>query len=301
MFFFTKNRSYHGFNVPKRWTVNSQLLGKLFPAKHILYLTLSQKHPYHLITRSPWPFMLSLFLGIIVLGVVGVIQGIKMASIYFHIGFYGVILILGRWFLDIWIESLLGHHTRKVARGLRLGFFLMILSEVMFFWAFFWTLFHYTLCLDIWTGNKWPYLHEQPHWCGPSLIGTAFLIWSCIWLSEAAIWWKWLSYNVFMYYIFCTIWCGIMFLYIQIEEFLFVELTFNCGSHGSIFFMLTGFHFFHVLLGLVFITTMYCRLLYNWYIPVQEKFILLNITSWYWQFVDYVWIFVYFFLYIVFG
>jgi len=45
--------------------------------------------------------MLSLFLGIIVLGVVGVIQGIKMASIYFHIGFYGVILILGRWFLDI--------------------------------------------------------------------------------------------------------------------------------------------------------------------------------------------------------
>jgi len=229
------------------------------------------------------------------------IQNLPNAHSCLSIGLFGVIFILGRWFLDIWIESLLGHHTRKVARMLRFGFFLMIISEVMFFFAFFWSLGHFTISLNLWTGLIWPYIFYTPRWWGTSIIGTGFLVVSCIWLTEAGTCWKWCYYKIVMYYLFVTIWCGVMFLYIQIEEFLFLDFTFNEGSHGSIFYMLTGFHFFHVFLGLIFIITTYARLLYNWYIPVQEKFILLNITSWYWQFVDYVWLFLYFIFYVFLG
>ena len=104
-----------------------------------------------------------------------------------------------------------------------------------------------------------------------------------------------------MYQLFCTLWCGIMFLFIQVEEFLSLSITFNNGTHGSIFFMLTGFHGLHVILGIIFITTLYIRMLYNKFIFIREKCILFDITVWYWHFVDYVWLFLFFILYGLFG
>ena len=104
-----------------------------------------------------------------------------------------------------------------------------------------------------------------------------------------------------MYQLFCTLWCGIMFLFIQVEEFLSLSITFNNGTHGSIFFMLTGFHGLHVILGIIFITTLYIRMLNNKFIFIREKCILFDITVWYWHFVDYVWLFLFFILYGLFG
>ena len=72
-----------------------------------------------------------------------------------------------------------------------------------------------------------------------------------------------------------------MFLIVQVEEFISLKLTFNCGSQANIFFMLTGFHGLHVLIGMVFIYFLYARMIDGKYIPVREKHILFDITVWY--------------------
>jgi hypothetical protein len=131
--------------------------------KWLVFNTYIQYNPYHLVTRSPWPILLSIYFGLFVLSCV----------LYLHYQLYFIkypfdiiVFILSRWFLDIWIESLLGRHTKKVAKGLRLGFFLMIISEIMFFVSFFWSLFHFTLNVDVWTGIAWPYVWGVPPFDG---------------------------------------------------------------------------------------------------------------------------------------
>lgn len=260
-----------------------------------------QKNPYHLVTKSPWPLMLSLSLGIFFLALT-----IKMhySVHYIWLNISGVIFlsILTSWLLDILTESLSGHHTKKVASGLRFGFFLMVVSEVMFFISFFWALLHSTLAPDIATANHWPYIMEVPG-AGklPSSIGLGYLIVSCWWINEARIRFLWGDKRECLYMLTMTIWCSIMFLIIQADEFIKTPLSFNASYHGSIFFMMTGFHAIHVVIGLIFIVVLYLRLLDSNYPITKEKHIMLNITLMYWQFVDYVYIFLYGILYWWFG
>lgn len=184
----------------------------------------------------------------------------------------------------------MGHHTRKVSKGIRLGFCLMILSEIMFFFSFFWTLLHYSLCLDIWMGQVWFDLSGFPPCHGTVHQGTAFLIVSSWWISEAKVYFAWGKLRRSLFCLTSTLWCGFMFLIIQREEFLNTQLTMNDSCIGSTFYILTGFHCIHVIIGMVFIFTLYFRLILNKFIPSRKKHILFDITVWYWHFVDYVWI-----------
>ena len=163
------------------------------PIKHyfmnrFFYNTLisSQKHPYHVVTKSPWPLSLSLSLGLSVLLLV-----LKLVSqihfFFLHLSVYFVLFVIANWCENILTESSSGHHTRQVRKGLRLGFFLMIISEIMFFFSFFWTLFHYTFSLNIWHSEKWPYVWGIPELDCTPWIGTIFLIGSSFWISEAKI------------------------------------------------------------------------------------------------------------------
>lgn len=81
-----------------------------------------------------------------------------------------------------------------------------------------------------------------------------------------------------MYCMLSTLWCGFMFLIIQKEEFLSTSLTINNSCTGSIFFLLTGFHCIHVIIGMIFIISLFLRLLYNKYIFVKQKSIQMDIT-----------------------
>jgi len=264
----------------------------------IYLLTDTQKHPYHVVTKSPWPFYVSWSLGIMVIHVVIVFQRESISIFKWQEGFFLLISFLFMWFYDILNESLSGHHTKKVAKSLRLGFFLMIVSEIMFFFSFFWSLFHYTLGLSIWTGNNFPYTTGVPCCWSTAWAGTVFLIVSSWWISESKVQFLWGNYKNMMYCMLSTLWCGFMFLIIQKEEFLSTSLTINNSCTGSIFFLLTGFHCIHVIIGMIFIISLFLRLLYNKYIFVKQKSIQMDITIWYWHFVDYVWIFLFFVLYI---
>jgi cytochrome c oxidase subunit 3 len=265
----------------------NKIFKKNFFFLHFTYVDF--KHSFHTVTRSPWPFMISSSLFVFIVGIVLKLQNFFFSHIFLNWGFFFFSFFLIRWFLDILIESLTGHHTRKVSTGLRLGFFLMIVSEIMFFFSFFWSLFHYSFSLNINTGQAWPYILGIPPYWGTPLVGTFFLLLSSWWISEAKMCFLHRNYRFFLYNTFCTLWCGFMFLYIQWEEFLTTILTFNNGTYGSIFFMLTGFHGFHVIVGMIFITSVFYRSFYNKYIFILEKSILFDVTIWYWHFVDYVW------------
>lgn len=88
-----------------------------------------------------------------------------------------------------------------------------------------------------------------------------------------------------------------MFLYIQKEEFLYISLTINNSIAGSLFYLLTGFHCLHVIIGMIFLIVLFIRLLKNKFILVKQKAILMDVSIWYWHFVDYVWIALFWILY----
>jgi len=287
--------------MSKKYTWKSKEYFKKKPKSWIYAVTLTQHNPFHVVTRSPWPFYVSWSIGMLVIDFVRVFQRVGPNVFCYHGAFIFLICFLFMWFHDIIIESITGHHTKKVAKSLRLGFFLMILSEIMFFFSFFWSLFHYTLCLEIWGGEKWPFVEGVPPGWGTAWVGTLFLIVSSWWISEAKVQFLWGNLKSCMYCIFSTLWCGSMFLIIQREEFLSTSLTINNSCTGGIFFLLTGFHCLHVIIGMIFIISLYIRFLRNKNIFVKQKAIMFDITIWYWHFVDYVWIFLFFVLYLYLG
>ncbi len=213
------------------------------------------------------------------------------------------------WVLDVLEESALGFHTKRVQQGLRYGFAFFILSEVMFFFAFFWAFFHYSVVPSIYIGDVWPPHGTQPIdvWYLP-LINTVLLLLSGFTITRAhmillaaptkrqridlgiktprlhrisfnpAIIPAYKDLNVyalktlpydflfttrrFLVYLWCTIVFGLTFLWVQGLEYKYgVKFSWRGNIYGSIFFLLTGFHGFHVTVGLFFL--FFCFIVQN--------------------------------------
>ncbi len=246
------------------------------------------------------------------------------------------------WFWDIVREATFdGCHTVAVQRGLRIGFVLFILSEVMFFFGFFWAFFHSSVSPTIWIGCVWPPLGIRPMnpWILP-LLNTVILLSSGVtvtWAHLAMVHGfslftpaahilnkpevrqylesvKTTPYEIYpnnqKYYteinlsdrsavawaLFLTILLGILFTGIQLYEYSTASFSINDGIYGSVFYLLTGFHGFHVLIGTIFLFICYLR---NWARHfTHTRHIGFEMAIWYWHFVDVVWIFLFVFVYI---
>jgi len=121
----------------------------------------SQKHPFHILDASPYPFLVSFFLLALLTPVTLYMHGVELTgfiarSDLIHSAFIGLYLVAMSWFIAIVRESSQGYHTRKVQKGLRMGMLLFILSEVMLFFAFFWAFFHFSLVPSVNVGAIWP-------------------------------------------------------------------------------------------------------------------------------------------------
>jgi cytochrome c oxidase subunit 3 len=255
---------------------------------------LSQQHPFHLVDPSPHPLMTSLAIFELVLGFLMNLNFFETGIFNSLFSFFVFCYCLFRWFSDIVLESTFeGHHTEKVQQGIRLGMFLFILSEVMFFFSFFWAYFHFLLSPSVWVGGRWPPMGIgfiiQP--AGLPFLNTVILLSSgisvtyadyaiCAGLRAAAT-------KAFV----VTIFYGVIFTGFQLFEYSSVNFSINDSSFGSIFFMVTGFHGFHVVVGSIFLAVSLLRH-YNYHFT-KTHHVGFECAVWYWHFVDVVWLYLF--------
>nr|QTH79165.1 cytochrome c oxidase subunit III [Heptamelus sp.] len=256
---------------------------------------MKKNHPFHLVDYSPWPL----------LGSLGVMTFVSGSVKWFHqtnpnlfiIGMVIILMIMFQWWRDIVRESTYqGHHTMSVMEGMRWGMILFITSEVFFFISFFWAFFHSSLSPTIEIGSIWPPKGISPF--NPMqipLLNTLILI-----SSGATITWSHHSLmnnnkTEAMKSLMFTIMLGVIFSILQGYEYMEAPFTIADSIYGSTFFMATGFHGIHVLIGSTFLLVNYFRIKNNHY--STNHHLGFEMAAWYWHFVDVVWLFLYISIY----
>jgi len=253
----------------------------------------NEKHSFHMVDTSPWPFMTSLSLVSLVLSFISYFHYFKGGAYHFILSLFIVVFYMFRWFADIIIESTYeGQHTLKVQQGIRLGMCLFIISEVFFFFSFFWGFFHNSLSPSLSVGFIWPPVGINtlnpwglPLWNTIILLSSGVTITCCHKAILAG------ERNSTTNGLISTILYGIIFTFVQGYEYNNAGFSINDGIFGSMFFMLTGFHGFHVLVGTIFlIVCLYRQINYHF---TRRQHVGLEACIWYWHFVDVVWLFLF--------
>jgi cytochrome c oxidase subunit III len=256
------------------------------------------KHPYHLVDPSPWPLIGAGLAGTMFGGAVMYMHGVMIGPIQgawiMVAGFLGVIAIMAVWWRDVIREAVHeGHHTPVVQIGLRYGMALFIASEVMFFAAFFWAFFTSALFP---VGGVWPPkgIHPFNPWEIPFL-NTLILL-----ASGTTVTWahhallendsKGLIRGLGL-----TVILGICFTSLQAWEYSHAAFGFKEGIYPSTFFMATGFHGFHVIIGTCFLAVNFFRARAGHFRP--DHHFGFEAAAWYWHFVDVVWLFLFICIY----
>ncbi|YP_001874807.1 COX3 gene product (mitochondrion) [Panthera uncia] len=248
-----------------------------------------QTHAYHMVNPSPWPLT-------------GALSALLMTSglaMWFHhnsmllltLGMTTNLLTMYQWWRDIIRESTFqGHHTPTVQKGLRYGMILFIISEVFFFAGFFWAFYHSSLAPTPELGGCWPPTGitllnplEVP------LLNTSVLL-----ASGVATTWAHHSLmkgnrKHMLQALFTTISLGMYLTLLQASEYCEASFTISDGVYGSTFFMATGFHGLHVIIGSIFLIVCFLhQLKYHFMSNYHFGY---EAAAWYWHFVGVVWLF----------
>lgn len=254
-------------------------------------------HPYHLVTNSPWPFMASMAVLVLTIGAAMYMHAFLHGGFLLFAGVVHLMIVAAFWWRDVVREATFeGKHTLKVQRSLRIGFILFIVSEVMFFFGFFWAFFHSALAPSIAIGCRWPPMGIDPfNPYGIPLVNTVFLL-----MSGATITYthSFLVKGVWeiTFIGFCeTLMYAVGFTILQCEEYLTATFAISDGIYGSVFYMITGLHGAHVIVGTLFISVCFVRF-YKCHFT-RTHHLGFEFSTWYWHFVDAVWLIVYITLY----
>ena len=260
--------------------------------------TQSKNHDYHLVDPSPWPAIGAIAAFITAIG----------AVIYFHQGSYWLLIIgliailytMYGWWREVIKEANKGDHTPVVQLHLRYGMIMFIASEVMFFVAWFWSYFDASLYAGETqqylrtelTGGHWPpdQIATFDPWHLP-LLNTLILL-----TSGTAVTWAHHSLlhddrRGLRLGLLITVALGAIFTCVQAYEYTHAAFDFSGHIYGATFFMATGFHGFHVLIGTLFLTVCLLRARKGHLTP--ERHFGFEAAAWYWHFVDVVWLFLY--------
>ena len=181
------------------------------------------------------------------------------------------------WFFIVNKEAINGFHTKKVQLGILKGMVLFIASEIMFFFSIFWAFlcFKFNPSVFVWCSFP-PYgINLIKLDCFP-LLNTVFLVYSGCFLTLSLDFLKrgGLLVKDALIYLFITIILGILFVMVQFIEYTESVFSFNDSCYGSVFFLLTGFHGFHVIIGLIFLFVCFVRMYiqYKEYYKLNFKF-----------------------------
>nr|YP_010947298.1 cytochrome c oxidase subunit III [Smerkata fusca]WGO62322.1 cytochrome c oxidase subunit III [Smerkata fusca] len=257
--------------------------------------TMTFNHPYHLVDYSPWPLTGAMGVLTLVTGMVKWFHNYNMNLLL--LGYIITILTMYQWWRDVSREGTYqGKHTILVTKGLRWGMILFIVSEILFFISFFWAFFHSSLSPNIEIGAIWPPLSIIPF--NPfqiPLLNTIILISSGVtvtWAHHALMENNYSQMNQSM---FITISLGIYFTILQAYEYLEASFSIADSIYGSTFFMATGFHGIHVIIGTFFLFICFLRHMNNHF--SKNHHFGFEAAAWYWHFVDVVWLFLYITIY----
>nr|YP_010836246.1 cytochrome c oxidase subunit III [Paradoxopsyllus custodis]WGC90508.1 cytochrome c oxidase subunit 3 [Paradoxopsyllus custodis] len=256
---------------------------------------MTNNHPFHLVNNSPWPLTGALSTFTLMLGMIMWFHTYN--SYLMFIGMFITIMTMFQWWRDISREGTYqGLHTFIVSKGLRYGMILFIISEVLFFFSFFWAFFHSSLSPSIDLGATWPPMNINPF--NPfqiPLLNTAILLSSGISITWAHHSLLENSHSQTSKSLMITIILGIYFSILQAYEYIEAPFTIADSVYGSTFFMATGFHGLHVIIGTLFLLICWIRL--NIFHFSSSHHFGFEAAAWYWHFVDVVWLFLYISIY----
>ena len=272
-----------------------------------------QKHPYHLVDPSPWPIVAAVSALVMFLGLISYMHDDSGSyPMVFAIGAGFLIFTAYKWWVDVVREAEYeGHHSKPVEIGLRYGMALFIASEVMFFLAWFWAFFD----VSLYPGANSPELVARNEFLGgvwppEQMEGKLFNPWEIPFLntiillsSGGTVTWAHHALRQddrknFLIALFITIALGIAFTSLQAHEYDMAQFTFafdlengTGGIYPSTFFMATGFHGAHVIIGTLFLIVCFVRGMLGHFRP--DHHFGFEAAAWYWHFVDVVWLFLF--------
>lgn len=291
---------------------------------------MSNKHEvYYVPEQSPWPLVGAVALFFIAVGagvtVQNMGQGANIGPWILAVGMIILLVMLAGWFTNVVQESLSGYYTDQIARSFRQGMSWFIFSEVMFFGAFFGALFYARMFAVPWLGGAdnnlmthellWPDFEamwpltltpggdttQAMSWEGLPLKNTIILLISSITLHMAHVSLEQNKRMALIVWLELTIILAAFFLFYQAEEYIHayqeMDLTLQSGIYGNTFFLLTGFHGLHVCLGTLFLIVLLFRIAKDHFTP-KDHFAF-QAGSWYWHFVDVVWLCLFVFVYVL--
>uniref|UniRef100_A0AAU8HQB2 Cytochrome c oxidase subunit 3 n=1 Tax=Brachiopoda sp. TaxID=3230945 RepID=A0AAU8HQB2_9BILA len=251
--------------------------------------------PYHLVEQSPWPIVASISTLAMAVGTASYVN----ASCCFPLsaGVYTTIGTAILWWRDVTRESTLqGFHTSFVANNLKMGMILFITSEVLFFFAFFWAYFQSSLGPDSDLGTNWPPTGPIPlNPLSVPLLNTMVLLMSGVTLTWAHHSLIEKEMNKTAQGLTLTVILGFYFTFLQYSEYSETSFTTPESAFGSVFFIATGFHGAHVVIGSIFLSVCLTRHLSRHFSPGHHFGF--EAAAWYWHFVDVVWLFLFTCLY----
>lgn len=275
-------------------------------AEQIEYGTTGKHHPYHIVKPSILPF-LGAFSGLLLaVGALMYMHEVKIGGIEvgfkgIYLGFTAVLAVMFFWWKDVIKESVFEKvHNSITEKGLKYGMALFISSEVMFFVAFFWAFFDASIFAGQenmfarveYTSGHWP--PPQIHTINP--FDLPFMMTMILLLSGCTVTWAHHAvlqgnYKEMSKALGISALLGLFFLSFQVYEYAHSHFGFTEGIYPSTFYMATGFHGFHVLIGTIFLTVCWIRAKKGHF--TKDKHFGFEAAAWYWHFVDVVWLFLF--------
>jgi cytochrome c oxidase subunit 3 len=270
----------------------------------------AKNHDYHILEPSPWPLIGAVSAFLMASGFVTwwkdiTIMGLDLGPIVFGAGIIGVLYTMLSWWADVVKEANTGSHTRVVQLHHRYGMIMFIASEVMFFAAWFWAYFDAALYAgdpQLYSriealGGVWPPkgIETFDPWHLP-LLNTLILL-----TSGTTVTW---AHHALLHNdrqglkmgLWLTVILGILFSFVQAYEYSHAAFGFSGNIYGATFFMATGFHGAHVIIGTIFLAVCLLRAYRGDFTPQQH--LGFEFAAWYWHFVDVVWLFLFAAIYV---
>jgi cytochrome c oxidase subunit 3 len=259
----------------------------------------AKNHDYHILPPSIWPFMGSMSALVLAAGAIMWMHAQPFGGWVFYLGTAGVLATAFFWWSDVIREAKAGDHTPVVSLHLRYGMILFIASEVMFFVGWFWSWFDFALFPSTVeaVGGVWPPkgIEVIDPFAFP-LLNTLILL-----CSGTTVTW---AHHALLHGdreglkkgLWLSILLGLIFSSIQAYEYAHAPFAFKGLNYGAAFFMATGFHGFHVIIGTIFLAVCLIRTYRGDFTPKQHFGF--EAAAWYWHFVDVVWLFLFVAIYV---